>query len=122
MDDEDPMSSLNCQAGQEQVVVSLVTAPCRKNTHAVHAGCPIYNMAKFKDELRVGDEALLAFIGICLRREIPGGVVGLTPNPMGASGFEQRLGYLVADHRLLGFRIAYQPVTLGLDRGTGWAG
>src|SRR5258707_1788595 len=99
MDYEDAMNCSKCQAGQEQVVFRLVTAPCRKNTHAFHAGCPIYNMAKFKVELRVGDEALLAFIGICLRREIPGGVVGLTPNPMGASGFEQRLGYLVADHR-----------------------
>ena len=60
MDDEDPMSSLNWEAGQERVVVSFVTAPCRKNTHDVQAACPLYNMAKFNVEPLVGDEALFA--------------------------------------------------------------
>ena len=81
-------------------------APCRKNTHNVHLGCPIYNTAKLNvDGFYVADEALLAFLEICLRRESPGELVGLTPTPMGVWGFEKKLGCLVADHRSLGCRI-----------------
>ena len=99
MDDEDPMSSLNYQAGQERVVVSFVTAPCRKNTHDVHLVYPIYNMARFNDGLYVADEAPHAFIEICLHCEIHGELVGLT---MGVWHFKQKLGSLVADHGSLG--------------------
>lgn len=59
-------------------------------------------MAKFNDALYVADKAPHAFIEICLRREIPGDHVGLTPNPMGVWSSEQILGFLVADHRSLG--------------------